>query len=110
MSYNDDSNFRAQTQYRETEEGRKVIPLDEAELIIGIQAAGVMPICCLTNGTKLKMIFYEDEALPKYQRISQGLVGSGPEPFMVDYILELRARRNWNQELAMMRSMNRPRS
>jgi len=114
-----DNNFHVQTKYRELEEGRKVIDLDDLEIVIGIQAQGIQPLSCITNGTKLKMLFYEDEALPKYQLISLALVGSLPEDtpasflpksFMDYYIMEIRAKRNWNQELAMMRSMNRPRS
>lgn len=104
------TDFHVQTQYRPVEPGREVIPLDEQEMIIGLQGSGVKPVCCLTNGTKLQMAFYKDEAIPKYTLISRGLVGTTPEPFMVDYLLELHARRNWNQELAMMRSVNRPRN
>jgi hypothetical protein len=86
------TDFHVQTQYRPVEPGREVIPLDEQEMIIGLQGSGVKPVCCLTNGTKLQMAFYKDEAIPKYT------------------LLELHARRNWNQELAMMRSVNRPRN
>jgi hypothetical protein len=105
-----DHDFHIQTPYRQVEEGRKLLPLDEKEIVIGLQGQGVEPVCCLTNGTKLKFAFYEDEMLPKYQLLSQSLVISSAEPFLVDYIKEVRANRNWNQELAMMRSMNRPRS
>ena len=98
--------FRTLVTYRsDIDEALEIIPIDNEQVVIGLQALGVKPVNAKTDGRKLIVSFLKDEASDPYQRMMASLAGVLQPNLQVDLNLIFSSQLGWRGLLTMMRSV-----